>query len=150
MGRDRGMGRKGEQQSRNIASELCLRHRSFVRYCTWAEHVSVHEQRSPSQAGEGCWGLHVLHRPPCSPTHAGDNLSPAAGRGVHRFVQIHSPLRFASGLRMDEAKQEKSRVWDREGKGQRKEKQPAWKKWNSYPTVERRYGHLNFITFFLV
>lgn len=35
-------------------------------------------------------------------------------------------------------------------KGRGKKSNLPEKKWNSYPTVEQRYDHLNFITFFLV
>lgn len=111
------------------------------KYCLWISleaHV-VHKILYSSQECVHAWAeisatsrRKLLRSPLCStgcpaplPVQSG-SLSPAVW-GAHWHCQIHSSPRFTAGLRTEERKPGKSRVWDREGKGQRKENQPAWK-----------------------
>lgn len=148
MGRDRGMGRKGEKQSINIISELRLKHRLLVWYCTQAKSVSMHKQRSPSWAAEGCWCLHsapqtALHPCRCRvaicPQRRGGTMTPS-----NSFCpEVHTRVENRGG-----------KTGREQGVGQRRmgqeTKATCLKKWNSYSAVEQRYDNLDFITSLLV
>lgn len=125
MGRDRGMGRKGEKRSRNI-SELHLKHR-LIWCCTQAKSVLTCEQRSPSWV-EGCWDLYVAPQTTLQPyLYRVAICARRVAWRMHWLFQIQSPLGFTPHLRTEKGWKQNITVWDREGKGQRKEKQPSWK-----------------------
>lgn len=149
MGRYKGMGRKGEKQSRNIISGLHLKHRSKYnnvlkpRVCACMSRGLHCKQEMVIETSM------VLHRLPCIPTDAGWQFVPSRVQGTPMPSNPFSPevhARLEHGWWKTGKEQGEGQRWRRT----KERKATCLKKWNSYLLVEWRYDNLNFLTFFLV